>query len=130
MAHPDATATFFEELARRGHEPRLGRTRVTVRFEVVDGGRTDRWLVRIRDGDIEVTQGHGDDGEPACLFRADRATFDRLASGHGNPMAAALRGTVELEGDARLLVRVQRLFPDAAGMPETSAARAAGRRRS
>ena len=132
MADPDATAVFFEQLARRGHEPRLGHTRATVRFEVIDGVRTDRWLLHIRDGDLELTEGdgHGDGGESACLFRTDRATFDDLASGRRNPMAAALRGALELEGDARLLVRVQRLFPDAVGMPEASAARATGRRRS
>ena len=130
MADPDATAVFFEQLARRGHEPRLGRTRATVRFEVVDGERTDRWLLRIRDGDLELTEGDGGAGESACLFRTDRATFDQLATGRRNPMAATLRGALELEGDARLLVRVQRLFPDAVGMPEASGARSTGRRRS
>ncbi len=130
MADPDATSTFFEELGQRGHEPLLEHTRATVRFEVVDGGRIDRWLLRIRDGDLELTPGDDGDGEPACLFRTDRATFDDLASGRRNPMAATLRGALELEGDTRLLVRVQRLFPDPVGMPETSAERATARRRS
>ena len=36
MAEPDATARFFEELARRGRDPWLGQMTTTVRFEVVE----------------------------------------------------------------------------------------------
>jgi putative sterol carrier protein len=121
------TARFFEDLAGRGHEPLLERTRTTVRFEVRDGDRLERHLLRIHDGDLSLTD---DDDEAHCTLRADVDTFDRLAEGRRNPMAATLAGEFEIEGDAKLLIRIQRLFPDAQGTPETASNRQAGKRRS
>lgn len=123
----EPTTRFFDGLAGRGHEPLLERTRTTVRFEVRDGDRIDRRVLRIHDGDLSLTD---DDGEAHCTFRTDVATFDRLAEGRRNPMAATLAGEVEIEGDTKLVIRIQRLFPDAQGMPETAGNRQAGRRRS
>jgi SCP-2 sterol transfer family len=113
----DVTADFFDELSKRGQEPLLGNTRATVRFDIADNGRTDRWLVAIRDGALDVTRG---EGKADCVIHADKADFDLVAGGRRNPMAA----------DARLLVRIQRLFPDPVGMPETSGDRSMGKRRS
>ena len=121
------TNRFFDGLASRGHEPLLDGTRTTVRFEVRDGDRIERRLLRIDDGDLSLT---GDDGEAHCTLRTDVDTFDRLAAGRRNPMAATLAGEVEIEGDTKLLIRIQRLFPDAQGMPETAGDRQAGRQRS
>jgi putative sterol carrier protein len=126
-AMPDATADFFEGLAKRGHEPLLGKTKATVRFDIGDGGRTDHWLLGIDDGTLDVAKGSG---EADCIVIADKAAFDRVAAGKTNAMAALLRGAIEVEGDPRLIVRVQRLFPAPVGMPEVSGDRAVGRRRS
>ena len=41
----------------------------------------------------------------------DKVVFDKLAAGRLNAVAAVLRGDLEVEGDWRLLVRIQRLFP-------------------
>ena len=41
-------------------------------------------------------------------------------------MAAALRGAMVLDGDPRLLIRVQRLFPAPVGMPESTGPRSMG----
>jgi putative sterol carrier protein len=123
----DATAEFFDGLSRRGPEPLLGTTRATVRFEIVDGGRTDHWLVRIRDGALAVSHA---DGEAECVVRADKAVFDDLAGGRTNPLAAMLRGAIGLDGNPRLFVRVQRLFPPPVGMPAVAGDRSVGRRRS
>jgi putative sterol carrier protein len=46
-----------------------------------------------------------------CIVRAGKTTFDRAAAGKLNLMAAVLRGEVEVRGDLRLLVLLQRLFP-------------------
>ena len=53
----DATADFFDDLSKRGHEPLVGKVRATVRFDIVDGGRTDQWLLAINDGALDVTRG-------------------------------------------------------------------------
>ncbi len=123
----DATTEFFAKLATRGHEPLLGTTTANVRFDIVKGTRTDHWLLAIRQGVIDVSHA---DGEADCILRADAAAFDEVAGGTTNAMAAALRGAITIEGDARLLVRVQRLFPSPVGPPKVSGERAVGRRRS
>lgn len=105
---PDATDEFFEELGRRGHEPLLKKATGTVRFDLLDGGRTDRWRVAIKKGDVSVSRANG---QADCVVRTDRATFAGIVAGEVNPMAAVLRGTVGVEGDPELIVLFQRLFP-------------------
>ena len=99
---------FFDELAERKHEPLLRKATGSFRFEVVDGSRTRRFVVRVDKGDLSVTKGGGD---ASCVLRADKPVFDRILSGRMNGVAAVLRGDVEVDGDWRLLVRLQRLFP-------------------
>ena len=72
----------------------------------------------------------GDDADADASSRANKADFDLVASGRSNPMAAALRGALTLDGNPRLLIRVQRLFPAPVGMPESTGPRSMGKRRS
>jgi putative sterol carrier protein len=127
MGMADATAEFFDDLSRRGQEPLLGKLRATVRFDIVDGKRTDHWLLGLNDGAIDVSRS---DGEADCVLTSDKAAFDKVASGRTNAMAAYLRGALKVDGEPRLLVRLQRLFPAPVGMPEVSGDRAVGKRRS
>jgi len=123
----DATADFFDDLSKRGQEPLLGKMRATVRFDIADGDRTDRWLLDVRDGSLSVSRG---DGEADCIITANKADFDLVATGRRNPMAATLRGTLMMDGNPRLMIRVQRLFPAPVGMPESTGPRSMGKRRS
>jgi len=108
VATTDPLERFFAELAARGHEPLLRKASGSTRFDVRDGKRTRRWIVTVDDGDIAVLAGNG---AAACVVRADKAVFDRIVTGRMNAVAAVLRGDLEVEGDWRLLVRMQRLFP-------------------
>jgi SCP-2 sterol transfer family len=103
----DATTTFFEGLAERGHEPLLANAKGTVRVELTDGTRTERWLVSIDKGDVAVSHRNvrGD-----CTIRAPKDVFDEAARGELNAMAAVIRGAVAVEGDWELLGLFQRLF--------------------
>jgi putative sterol carrier protein len=123
----DATAEFFTGLSTRGPEPLLGKTKATVRFDIADNGRTDHWLLGIDNGSLEVSRSSG---EADCIISAEKAAFDKVASGQTNAMSSFLRGAIAVDGDPRLLVRVQRLFPAPTSMPETSADRSVGKRRS
>lgn len=105
---PDPTERFFAELGTRGHEPLLRKATGSARFDVVDGRRVRRWQVRISAGDVAVERGSG---EADCVVRVDGKVFERLATGRMNAVAAVLRGELDVTGDWRLLVLVQRLFP-------------------
>jgi putative sterol carrier protein len=104
----DSTAEFFEELGSRGHEPLLGKATGSARFDVLDAGRTQRWLLTIDKGDIGVSHKNA---AADCLVRANKAFFDRAVAGKQNFFAGVLRGEVTVEGDPKLLVLLQRLFP-------------------
>jgi putative sterol carrier protein len=101
------TGEFFAALGRRGHEPLLEKARGVIRFEIVDDGRSERWIVAIDHGDIDVSRRNvvGD-----CTLRLPRALFEQIAGGEANLTAAMLRGAYQVEGDWHLLVLTQRLF--------------------
>jgi putative sterol carrier protein len=104
----DATAEFFEALVERGHVPLLEKATGTVRFDLRDGRKTDRWLVSIVKGDLAVSRRNL---RADCVVATDKSLFDDVASGRANAFSALLRGDVEVEGDVQLLVLFQRLFP-------------------
>jgi SCP-2 sterol transfer family protein len=104
----DATTEFFDGLAQRGYEPLLRKLSGAVRFEIADGKRVERRYVIVDKGHVSVS-GRGSGGK--SIIRADRAVFGRIAAGELNPVAAVLRGDLTIEGDWRLLVLLQRLFP-------------------
>ena len=104
----DDAVEFFEELGQRGHEPLLAKVTGRVRFDLVDGGRTDRWLMTVDKGDITVRH---EGGQADCAIRAERALFERLCRGEENAMAAVLRGALVCTGEVELLFAIQRIFP-------------------
>jgi putative sterol carrier protein len=101
-------AMFFEELGERGHEPLLRKVSGRVRFDLVDGGHTDSWLVAVDKGELTVARkaGTGD-----CTIRAQRAVFDEVVQGRMNAIAAVLRGALTCQGDLELLFAIQRTCP-------------------
>ena len=108
MGGRDITDRFFDELAQRGHEPLLRKARGSVKFEIVDGKKVDRRTVAVDKGNVTVSRKNvAADG----VIRVDRAVFESIASGRSNPIAAVLRNEFAVQGDWRLLVLLQRLFP-------------------
>jgi putative sterol carrier protein len=101
-------AEFFDQLGSRGQEPRLAKAKGTARFDVANGSRTERWLLTIDKGDIAVSRKNA---AADCVVRANKAFFDGAAAGERNFFAGVLRGEATVEGDPKLLVLLQRLFP-------------------
>jgi putative sterol carrier protein len=104
----DATAGFFDELGRRGHDKLLEKATGTIRFDLVNGARTDRWLVTLNKGDVSVSHKNA---SADCVVRTDRKLFEAMVNGDANGMAALLRGELTFEGDPELLVLIQRVMP-------------------
>jgi putative sterol carrier protein len=104
----DVTAEFFRDLAGRGREPLLGKVKGSLRFDLTHDQKTDRWLVKIDNGDISVSRRNG---AADCTVRTNKALFDGIVTGEVNAMTAVLRNAIAVSGDVRLLVLFQRLFP-------------------
>ncbi|MEU0157040.1 SCP2 sterol-binding domain-containing protein [Micromonospora fulviviridis] len=103
---PDPTATFFDELARRGHERRVVDASGSIRLDLVNQGQLDRWFVTVQSGDIHVSK---DEREVDSVIHAERTFFDRVVVGEYSLYAALLSGDVRVEGDLymfRVLIRV------------------------
>ncbi|MDZ5447093.1 SCP2 sterol-binding domain-containing protein [Micromonospora sp. 4G57] len=113
----DVTQDFFRSLADRGHDRRLTALHEgSVRFDISQDGQVDHWLVSIVKGDITVSeQATGGD----AVVRADRAVFDRIASGEAYFLTTVLRGEATVEGSPRLFATVRRLFPPPPASQET-----------
>ena len=105
---PAGTTEFFESLRERGPEPALARTEGTMAFELQDGKRTQRWRVEIEKGRLKVSHRQG---STDCTVRTTQDVFDGIVRGEVNAFAAVLRGAVFIDGDPKLLVNFQRLFP-------------------
>ena len=108
MARTDPIADFMDDVASRGHEPSLAKATGTVRFEVVDGKKSERWLLTVTRGELAVSRGNA---RADVTLRAPRALFEQIFRGKANATAAFLRGALQIEGDVQLIVLVQRLLP-------------------
>jgi putative sterol carrier protein len=108
VATTDATAAAFHELGRRGHQQSLEEATGSIRFDLVEGTRTDHWLVTLNKGALSVSRKNVD---ADCVIRTDKRVFDAMASGELNEMAAYLRGELTLEGNPELVVLIRRIFP-------------------
>jgi hypothetical protein len=105
----DATTEFFERLAGRTEpEPLLRNASGTVLIELHEAGDTESWFVGLKKGKISLSR-HGDHVD--AKLSMSRELFDRLCSGTANAMAAVLRGSLVVQGDMKLMILLQRLFP-------------------
>jgi putative sterol carrier protein len=111
----DRVEAFFEELGQRRHDPLLARVGGTGKFEVVDGDRTERWLVTVQGGYIAVSRG---EGEADFVVSAERSAFESIIDGDLSSLAALIRGTlrIEVSDPSQRFGLVTRLF---AGPPES-----------
>jgi putative sterol carrier protein len=109
----DATSEFFENMSHKRHLPLLENLEGTVGFDITNGKKTDHLRVTIDHGDVEATNQTKD---ADCVVKADRVLFNDILVGEENVMAALLRGAVQIEGNPRYVVSLQRLLPS----PSTS----------
>jgi hypothetical protein len=100
---PDPTEEYFERLSRCGYEARLVRFGGTILFELDRDQPAERWLLRIDQGNIQVTR---EDGPADLIIKVDRATLNRILSEGGGGrdiMAAYVRQAIMVEGNPRML---------------------------
>jgi SCP-2 sterol transfer family len=104
---------FFQRLAEAGHVATFeGQPPVTLRFDLIDGARTDRWHLAVSNGDVKITRRGGPADAVAAL---ERRHFEAMAAGRMNAQAAMLRGLLACEGSMAALVMFQRCLPGPPG---------------
>jgi hypothetical protein len=126
----DPVSDFFTTLAAPGHLATFERESATLRFDVADGERVERWHVTVSDGDTTVTR-RKDPADAVVLI--DRNRMAELVTGRLNAMAALLRGLLACEGSPAAAIMFQRCLPGPPGSkgrvaPVTSKAVMARRR--
>ena len=125
----DELKEFTEQLGDRGHLSLLERRSGTVLVELEDHGRSERWYVNVKRGDLRLSKSlpQGSSG-PDCTLRTTASTFQAIRTGRLNLMPALLRGLLSVEGDISLAVALQGLFRPSAGSAGEPVAGYAGRR--
>ena len=121
----DAVTAFFEDLGSRGYDPLLRSVSATVRFDLVSGKATERWLLTIQKGNLSVSHRNV---RADAVIRLSRDLFGGAASGETGLLPAMLRGEVVLEGDYRLMIMVRRLLRNRLAVPRREAAAGYARR--
>jgi putative sterol carrier protein len=107
---------FTAQLGLRGHVRLLERTSGTVLCELDDDGRTERWYVNVKRGDVSLAKSLPKGASaPDCTLRTTAATFKAIRTGQLNLMAAILRGLLSIEGKVALAVALQGLFDPSIG---------------
>jgi alkyl sulfatase BDS1-like metallo-beta-lactamase superfamily hydrolase len=103
----DAVTAFFEDLGSRGYDPLVRSVSAAVRFDLVSGKTTERWLLTIQKGNLSVSHRNV---RADAVIRLSRDLFEDVASGETTLLPAMLRGEVVLEGDYRLMIMIRRLL--------------------
>jgi hypothetical protein len=113
-AAADPVTQFFAALDEPGHLATFEGGSATLRFEILDGEKAERWHISIARGDVAVN--HASDPADATA-RIDRRYFEAMVTGHLNAQAAFLRGLFECEGSVGALMMFQRCLP---GPPDST----------
>ena len=110
----DAVTAFFEGLGSQRHESLLRGVSGTVRFDLVSGKTTERWLIAIRKGNLAISRRNA---AADTVMRLSRTLFEAMVNGETNLLPGLLRGEVVIEGDYRLMIMVRRLFRTRLAVP-------------
>jgi hypothetical protein len=111
-AAADPVTQFFAALDEPGHLATFEGDSATVRFDVLNGKKAERWHVSITRGDVAVTHSSG----PAdATVRIDRRYLEEMFTGRLNAQAAFLRGLFACEGSVGALMMFQRCLPGPPG---------------
>jgi hypothetical protein len=111
-AAADPVTRFFTALDEPGHLATFEGESATLRLDVLDGKKAERWHVSITNGDVAVTHS----ASPAdATVRIDRRHLEAMVTGRLNAQAGFLRGLFTCEGSVGALMMFQRCLPGPPG---------------
>jgi putative sterol carrier protein len=98
------TATEFFERLKTIDAGKTAGMHNSYNFDIEGAGR---WLVKVDDGSIEVTEGTG---EADCTISTSEESFMKIVSGEQNPTTAYMTGKLKIKGDMSAAMKLQKLF--------------------
>src|SRR3954451_14632525 len=96
-----AVDDFLEAIGSQRAERLLRNLDGTIRFDLRRDGEIESVLVTIDDGGVSASRRRR---RADCVATMDEALFRSIARGDANAFAAALRGEIEIEGNAALVL--------------------------
>ncbi len=103
---------LFERMPSAFVPENAARLDATIQFDL-SGDNGGQWLVKIADGQCEVTEGTGD--SPTMTLSMEANDYLDLVAGRLNPMNAFMQGKIKLKGDMGLAMKFQKMFKTGAG---------------
>ncbi|HUK96202.1 MAG TPA: SCP2 sterol-binding domain-containing protein [Gaiellaceae bacterium] len=100
-----AAKEFFESLPGRADANKLAGVNNSYFFDIEGEGQ---WLVDVRDGGLNVTEGEGSDPDVTITTSGD--VFDDIVAGKQNPTTAYMTGKLKIKGDMGAALKLQKLF--------------------
>ena len=100
----ESVREFFEGLESRVDPSKTAGMNNSYAFDVQGAGT---WLVAVRDGSIDVTEGGG---EADVTISTSEDVFMGLVRGDQNPMSAYMTGKLKVKGDMGAAMKLQKLF--------------------
>ena len=99
-----AAQEFFDSLESRADASKLAGMNNSYLFDIEGEGQ---WLVEVRDGAINVTQGAGN---ADATLTTSGETFGKIVAGEQNPTTAYMTGKLKIKGDMGAAMKLQKLF--------------------
>lgn len=108
-----AITDFFQRLEQRGRDPRLYKIQGSMRFDVQGDGTVDHWRLTVDHGRLHVSRDSRQQSDAVTTVEIE--DLDRIIRGEDNAASALLRGCMRVEGDWRLAIMLERIFPSPPG---------------
>ena len=100
----ESVQEFFDGLSGRADESKTAGMNNSYLFDIEGAGK---WLVKVEDGRVTVTEG---DGEADTTLTTSEESFLAIARGEQNPTTAYMTGKLKIKGDMGAAMKLQKLF--------------------
>jgi putative sterol carrier protein len=99
-----SASDFFASLESRTDPSKLAGVNNSYLFDIEGEGL---WLVRVANGEVNVTEGTGD---ADVVITTTRDVFERMLRREQNPTTAYMTGKLKVKGDIGAAMKLQKLF--------------------
>ena len=100
----ESVQEFFDGLSGRADESKTAGMNNSYLFDIEGAGK---WLVKVEDGKVSVTEG---DGEADTTLSTSEESFLAITRGEQNPTTAYMTGKLKIKGDMGAAMKLQKLF--------------------